>query len=103
MTYNPKAIDTSAVELPEEIIELMERLAENTHEIWALKRISEGWTWGPERNDSRKEHPCLVPYNQLPESEKAYDRSVVEEILKAILTLDYRIEKMDGSPNRTFE
>ena len=95
MTYQPNAIDTDTVQLPHEIGELMEQLAENTHEVWALRRISQGWKWGPERSDARKEHPCLVPYTELPDAEKEYDRATAEQTLKAILTLGYRIEKID--------
>ena len=65
MSYQPKPIDTSNIKLPEEIQELQEKLAENIHEIWALQRIQQGWTYGHERNDQKKEHPNLVPYDQL--------------------------------------
>ncbi len=43
------------------------------------------------RNDEAKKHPCLVPYAELPESEKEYDRRMAEETIKAIVTLGYRI------------
>jgi ryanodine receptor 2 len=79
--------------LPAEIRELTEQLAENTHETWASKRMGEGWRWGPRRDDTKKEHPCLVPYADLPESEKDYDRSAAIETLKVIVALGYRIEK----------
>ena len=55
--------------------------------------MSQGWRRGPERNDSRKEHPCLIPYEELPESEKTYDRNTALETLKAIQALGYRITK----------
>ena len=93
MTYKPHPIDTRAVELPPHIAALMEQLAENTHENWSALRIAQGWTWGSERNDVRKEHPCLVAYDELPETEKQYDRAAAAETLKAILMLGYRIEK----------
>jgi hypothetical protein len=90
-TYVPKPLDTGDVQLPDGLQELMERLAENTHEVWAAQRIAEGWTYGPSRNDAAKKHPCLVPYDQLPESEREYDRRTAAEVLKAIVTLGYRI------------
>jgi ryanodine receptor 2 len=80
------------VQLDREILELTERLAENAHDIWAQRRIAEGWTKGPKRD--KKEHPSLVPYKDLPESEKEYDRSAALETLKAMLALGYRIEKV---------
>jgi len=89
--YKPEPIDTSSVELDADVESLMERLAENNHDVWAVQRISQGWTYGPERNDAEKEHPCLVPYEQLPEEEKEYDRATARETLKAILALGYEI------------
>jgi len=93
LPYVPHPIDTSRVVLDEEIRRLTERLAENSHDIWAQGRLREGWHYGPKRNDDRKEHPCLVLYNDLPESEKEYDRNTAMETLKAILALGYRIGK----------
>ncbi len=91
--YIPKPLDTSGIELPSEIIELGEKLAENVHELWAEKRLAEGWRYGQERNDREKLHPCLVPYSELPESEKEYDRTTAMETLRFILLLGYRIER----------
>ena len=91
--YTPKPIDTSKIQLTREIEELVERLAENNHDIWAQKRIDEGWRYGPMRNDNAKEHPDLVPYDQLPEPEKEYDRKTVLEALKAIVAFGYELKK----------
>ena len=93
MRYTPETIDTSAVRLPADLEPLIEVLARNNHNHWARHRIYEGWSYGPARDDSRKEHPGLVPYEQLPESEKEYDRNTVVEALKAILTLGYEVKK----------
>ena len=93
MTYEPGPIDTSSVALTEDLLQLTERLAENAHDIWARQRLREGWRYGPRRDDAKKEHPCLVPYAGLPESEKQYDRNAALETLKAIVALGYRIEK----------
>lgn len=92
-TYTPRPIDTSAVRLPPELDALLERLARNTHEVYAAGRIAEGWRHGPERNDARRENPTLVPYEDLSEAEKDYDRRMVGEVLKVILALGYRIER----------
>ncbi len=91
MSYQPTPIDTTGISLPLELALLAERLAENTHDLWAARRLADGWVYGKERNDSRKEHPCLVPYAQLPESEKEYDRIAAIGTLRATLKLGYRI------------
>lgn len=91
--YQPKPADTSGVELPEELLGLAEMLAENVHENWALSRIAEGWTYGQTRDDEKKTTPCLVPYGELPEIEKEYDRVTALQTLKLIVALGFRIEK----------
>ena len=91
--YEPKPIDTTGIILPTELAALTEQLAENAHEIWAQQRLSDGWTYGPRRDDQTKKHPCLVSYSELPDSEKVYDRQAAMGTLKAILTLGYRIER----------
>ena len=91
--YVPKTIDTSNIDLSSDLKELVERLAENTHNHWAQKRLDEGWRYGPKRNDVEKEHPDLVPYCELPESEMEYDRTTVVEALKAIITLGYDVKR----------
>jgi hypothetical protein len=93
MTYQPKPIDTSTVQLSASLLELTEQLAENAHDLYARQRMAEGWRHGPQRNDDTKENPTLVPYSELPESEKEYDRNMAMETLKAIVALGYRIEK----------
>lgn len=95
MNYDPKPIDTEAVVLDGEILALGELLAKNAHDVWAVGRIRQGWTYGPSRNDERKEHPCLIPYEALPEEEKGYDRNTAMETLKVILSLGYEIRKKD--------
>jgi RyR domain len=92
MSYQPRPIDTSQTALGPEIIELTERLAEHAHDIWSLRRLAEGWTLGPKRDDAQKRHPCLVAYSDLPESEKEYDRNAALETLKAIVALGYTIK-----------
>lgn len=91
--YRPNPVDTSDVVLPADLEALTERLAENTHDIWARQRIADGWSWGPARDDARKLHPGLVPYAELSEAEKAYDRNTAIETLKLIVRLGYRIER----------
>lgn len=92
-TYVPKPIDTSTILLPAELEKLTEKMAENVHDVWAETRIQQGWSYGPKRNDSLKQHPCLVPYDNLPDEEKEYDRNTVIGSLKLIIKLGYTIKK----------
>ncbi len=91
--YIPNPADTSSIELPEELNGLIEAMAKNVHEVWAQTRISHGWTLGPVRDDSKKQHPCLIPYEDLTEDEREYDRNTSVQTLKLILKLGFRIEK----------
>lgn len=91
--YIPKPINTDDIELPDDLIELSERIAENAHEVWAQGRVNEGWIYGEEKDSVKKTTPCMVPYDQLPESEKAYDRNTVLETIKLIIKFGYNIEK----------
>jgi len=91
MVYVPAPIDTHDVELPEELLSLTERIAEHVHDVWAEGRISEGWRYGKVKNTETKVTPLLVPYNELPESEKEYDRRTALETLKMIIKLGYNI------------
>jgi ryanodine receptor 2 len=93
LTYTPEPIDTSKIILSNELNGLVEFLAMNTHENWSKERIRQGWQWGPKRNDKRKEHPCLIPYEQLPESEKEHDRIAAKELLKTIILRGFSIKK----------
>jgi hypothetical protein len=90
-SYTPVPVDTQGVRLDPTLAALTERLAENTHDVWAKERMRTGWTPGPHRDDTRKEHPSLVPYSELPESEKNYDRLTALETIKLILALGYQI------------
>ena len=92
-TYVPKPAQTDDIVLSEELNSLVEAMAKNVHEVWAESRISQGWTYGPERNDALKHHPCLVPYEELPEVEKAYDRDTAVGTLKLICKLGFKITK----------
>ena len=94
MDYIPEPVDTSGVELPQDLQMLVERLAENAHEVWARKRVSEDWTYGPEKNAEHKQTPWLVPYCELPEAEKDTDRQVIRESVKAAYALGWRVKML---------
>ena len=93
MSYKPNPMDTSDVVLDNDLLELKELVAKNVHEVWAKGRIEEGWTYGEERNTEKKTTPCLIPYEELPENEKEYDRQTAYETIKLIIKLGYEIKK----------
>ena len=89
--YEPKPIDTSEVVLSEQLLELTEEIAKNVHEVWSAGRIAEGWKYGPFKDSLKKETPLLIPYDELPESEKEYDRNTALSTLKFIIKKGYSI------------
>ena len=91
--YIPTPVDTQSIQIPEELKSLAEEMSKNVHEVWAQTRIFQGWTYGEERNDAEKNHPCLVPYEELSEEEKEYDRNTSLETLKLIIKLGFKITK----------
>lgn len=92
-TYIPNPVDTSNIVLPEELNPLVEAMAENVHDEWAKTRIEQGWTYGEKRDDANKKHPCLVPYDELPDDEKVYDRNTAVSTLKLIMANGFAITK----------
>ena len=91
--YKPNPIDTTKITLSDDIMALGEVLAKNTHEVWAAGRLADGWTHGDVRDDLKKKHPCLIPYEELSELEKDFDRATAMEALKVIISLGYAIDK----------
>ena len=91
--YTPHPIDMSDVKLPADLEMRIEEIARNVHEVWAQSRLDQGWTLGDKRDDALKTHPCLVPYEELPEQEKDYDRDTVMGTIKMLLKLGYNITK----------
>ena len=89
--YTPSPIDTSDIQLPADLENLVEEMAKNVHEVWAESRMNQGWTHGEKRDDVLKQHPCLVPYEELTDVEKAYDRDTAVSTLKLICKLGYKI------------
>jgi RyR domain len=91
--YKPQPIPTEHIKLGDELLELVEVLAENAHEIWASERLRDNWTFGPQRDDQERRHPCLVPYSQLSERDRDYDRTMVIGSVRAILALGFTIAR----------
>ena len=93
MNYIPAPFDDKYVPIPEELEPLKEALARNVHEVWAAGRLAAGWKYGPVRDDERKEHPCLIPFEDLPEEEKDYDRATALSTIRFILAKGYHLSK----------
>ena len=91
--YIPQPIDTDDINLPLELQNLVEQVARNVHEVWAKSRMSQGWTYGQKRDDVLKTHPCLVPYDNLTEVEKQYDRDTAVGTIKFIIKMGFNILK----------
>lgn len=91
--YIPQPIDTSDVEVGKDVLELAEILAKNTHDVWAAGKLNEGWKYDEKLDREQKTHPLLVPYEELAESDKDYDRRTSLETLKLLIKLGYKIEK----------
>ena len=91
--YIPNPVDTKSVDLPKGLEPLAEEMSKNVHEVWSEGRMKDGWTYGEERNDAERKHPCLVPYEELSEEEKEYDRNTSIETIKLILKLGFKITR----------
>ena len=92
-TYKPAPMDLSDIHLPDSLCELTEAIAENTHEVWSQRRLEEGWTYGPIRDEKAMKHPGLLPYSDLSEREKDYDRATAMNAIKMMVKLGFKIEK----------
>ena len=93
MDYIPKPFDDKEISLPDELECLKEELSRNVHEVWASGRVAAGWKYGPVRDEDKKEHPCLIPYEDLSEEEKDFDRATALSTIKYILAKGYRLSK----------
>lgn len=91
--YSPAPLDLKGIEIPKGLESLIEALAKNVHDTWAEGRLKDGWTFGPKRNETLKQTPCLVPFEDLPEEEKEYDRMTALATIRFILASGFTIHK----------
>ena len=91
--YTPAPIDIHGIDIDDELVKLREAIAENAHEVWARGRMAEGWRYGEKRDDALKLHPDLLPYSDLPDSEKEYDRETAMKTIMLLKKLGYEIKK----------
>lgn len=93
LEYDPRPLSVDDIDLDSDLLDLTEAIAEDVHEVWALGRKAEGWTYGEQRDDVAKKHPDLVPYARLTEGEKQYDRDVALHTIRLVKKLGYKIGK----------
>ena len=73
--------------------EEIDRLAKREHERWMEERQEMGWRFAPDRDNARKLHPSLLPWENLPASEKEKDRAVIRNLPKLIDAAGLRLRK----------
>ncbi|ESO90186.1 hypothetical protein LOTGIDRAFT_123762 [Lottia gigantea] len=89
--FVPSPVTTGRIQLPAYIENVRDKLAENLHELWAMSKIEQGWSYGEERNPTNKKNPSLTAFERLPMSEKKYVITVAFETLRTLIALGYHI------------
>ena len=89
--YEPKVPPIEGLDEDARFADLLDALARGVHDSWAQRTMELGWRFADLRDDVGKGHPCLVPYEALPESERDMDRCIVRGVLGTLLALGYRI------------
>lgn len=85
-------LDINRPVLPERLIE---QVARNVHDQWVQERRRQGWTWGEHRDDDKKEHPGIAPYDSLTDDEKEIDRVTVRAVISSLLSVGATITLND--------
>uniref|UniRef100_A0A3Q3BKC6 Ryanodine receptor 3 n=1 Tax=Kryptolebias marmoratus TaxID=37003 RepID=A0A3Q3BKC6_KRYMA len=94
-SFIPTPVDTSQIVLPPHLENIRDKLAENIHELWGMNKIELGWTYGKIRDDNKRQHPCLVDFTKLPETEKNYNLQMSSETLKTLLALGCHVAQVN--------
>uniref|UniRef100_H3CF57 Ryanodine receptor 3 n=1 Tax=Tetraodon nigroviridis TaxID=99883 RepID=H3CF57_TETNG len=94
-SFIPTPVDTSQVVLPPHLDDVRNKLAENIHELWGMNKIELGWTYGKIRDDNKRQHPCLVDFSKLPETERNYNLQMSSETLKTLLALGCHVAQVN--------
>uniref|UniRef100_A0A8C3F1K5 Ryanodine receptor 3 n=1 Tax=Corvus moneduloides TaxID=1196302 RepID=A0A8C3F1K5_CORMO len=93
--YKPAPLDLSEVKLLPSQEFLVDKLAENAHNVWAKDRIKQGWTYGIQQDLKNKRNPRLVPYALLDERTKKSNRDSLREAIRTFAGYGYSIEPSD--------
>ncbi|XP_017148745.1 ryanodine receptor isoform X12 [Drosophila miranda] len=94
--YKPAPLDLSAVTLTPKLEELVDQLAENTHNLWARERIQQGWTYGLNEDSDNHRSPHLVPYGKVDEAIKKANRDTASETVRTLLVYGYVLDPPTG-------
>lgn len=71
----------SAIAGAKAILENPNRTPQESHEGWLAQKQAEGWTWGPVKDAELKQHPCMLPYDELPPAQRAKDAIFIAVVL----------------------
>ncbi|XP_065491147.1 ryanodine receptor 3 isoform X3 [Caloenas nicobarica] len=93
--YKPAPLDLSEVKLLPSQEFLVDKLAENAHNVWAKDRIKQGWTYGIQQDLKNKRNPRLVPYVLLDERTKKSNRDSLREAVRTFAGYGYNVEPPD--------
>ena len=98
MKYQPRPLDTSDIVLPDAVGEVADLLSKNVHEVWAAQKVSDGFSYGERDDKTLKTHHNLVPYEDLSQEDRQYDRNTALETVRVLLKLGFVIQKKDAPP-----
>ncbi|KAH0998941.1 hypothetical protein HUJ05_009475, partial [Dendroctonus ponderosae] len=99
--YKPAPLDLSAITLTAKLEELVDQLAENTHNLWAKERIQQAWTYGLNEDPDMLRSPHLVPYNKVDDAIKKANRDTASETVRTLLVYGYVIDPPTGEQQET--
>ncbi|KAM8737292.1 ryanodine receptor 3 isoform 4-T4 [Acanthopagrus schlegelii] len=94
-SFIPTPVETGQIVMPLHLEKVRDKLAENIHELWGMNKIELGWSYGKIRDDNKRQHPCLVDFSKLPETEKNYNLQMSTETLKTLLALGCRVVQVN--------
>jgi hypothetical protein len=95
--YDPQRVADMWADLPKEVSDLSDVLAESAHDAWAAGRLREGWRYGSSLDRDRRIHPSLVPFSHLSYEERRVDREVALAVLQALIRLGFELQHNDDS------
>uniref|UniRef100_A0A671VHP5 Uncharacterized protein n=1 Tax=Sparus aurata TaxID=8175 RepID=A0A671VHP5_SPAAU len=93
--YKPAPLDLSHIKLTSTQEAMVDKLAENAHNVWARDRIRQGWTYGIQQDVKNRRNPRLVPYVLLDERTKKSNKDSLREAVRTLLGYGYNLEAPD--------
>uniref|UniRef100_A0A2K6F9M5 Ryanodine receptor 2 n=1 Tax=Propithecus coquereli TaxID=379532 RepID=A0A2K6F9M5_PROCO len=93
--YKPAPMDLSFIKLTPSQEAMVDKLAENAHNVWARDRIRQGWTYGIQQDVKNRRNPRLVPYTLLDDRTKKSNKDSLREAVRTLLGYGYNLEAPD--------